>query len=122
MSNQKENQKLTKAQQNPGLFTGMSRTFRLVLRLLADPRVNILLKILPISSLAYFILPLPLDAAIPLIDDAVILGLGTYVFIELCPPDVVEEHQAKLAGWTEPQVDSDDEDEIIEPPFNEIDQ
>jgi hypothetical protein len=33
-----------------------------------------------------------------IVDDAVIIGLGTYVFIELCPPEIVEEHKANLSG------------------------
>jgi len=121
MSDEKNNRKVSKYQDNPGLFSGMSRTFRLVLRLMADRRVNFFLKLLPIASLAYFILPLPLEAALPFIDDALILGLGTYFFIELCPPEVVEEHQASLAGLEKsPSTDEDDTD-VIDTSFTEVD-
>jgi len=120
MGNENNNRKISKVQQNPGLFNGMSRTFRLILRLLADRRVNFLLKLLPISTLVYLFSPL--DAAIPFIDDAVILGLGTYVFIELCPPEVVEEHQARLAGMQAPHASDEDDPEVIDTSFSEIDQ
>ncbi len=79
-----------------GFFQGLSDRIRLILRLLADPRVSPWLKILPIGSLAYLIVP---DIAPGPIDDAAIIWLGTYLFVELCPPDVVAEHlQALSAG------------------------
>lgn len=118
MSNENKDRKLTKIQENPGLFSGMSRTLRLVLRLLADRRVNFFLKLLPIGSLVYLFSPL--DAAIPLIDDAVIVGLGTYVFIELCPQDVVEEHQARLAGHSETPANPTNDPEVVDASFTEI--
>jgi uncharacterized membrane protein YkvA (DUF1232 family) len=119
MSNENKNRKLTKIQQNPGLFSGMSRTLRLVLHLLVDRRVNFLLKLLPVGTLVYMFSPL--DAVIPFIDDAVILGLGTYVFIELCPQDVVEEHKARLAGYSEPSAASKEDQEVVDTTFTEID-
>lgn len=119
MSNTPDNHNLPNLQDDPRLFTGMSRTLRLVLRLLGDRRVNFLLKLLPISTLVYMFSPL--DAVIPYIDDAVILGLGTYVFIELCPPDVVEEHQARLAGWRDTPSPSEDNGEVVDTTFTELD-
>ena len=118
MSHTPDNNNLPNLQDDPGLFTGMSRTLRLVLRLLGDRRVNFLLKLLPISTLVYMFSPL--DAVIPYIDDAVILGLGTYVFIELCPPDVVEEHQARLAGWKGAPGRSENQEEVIDTSFTEV--
>jgi len=94
--NKKRQAALSKLKNDPGMLTGLSRTVRLVLRLLGDSRVNFFLKLLPISTLVYLISPL--DAVIPVVDDALIMGLGTYVFIELCPQDIVEEHRARLAG------------------------
>ena len=81
--------------------------------------MNFFLKLLPIGSLIYLFSPL--DAAIPFIDDAVIVGLGTYAFIELCPPEVVEEHQAKLAGRDTSHTSPDDDSEVIDTSFTEID-
>jgi len=120
MSNNLDNNNLPNFQNDPGLFTGMERTLRLVLRLLGDRRVNFLLKLLPISTLVYMVSPL--DAFIPYIDDAVILGLGTYVFIELCPQDVVEEHQARLAGRRMPPSSPEENGEVIDTAFTEVDQ
>lgn len=98
MSKDKEQKKsrFAQLQEGQGVFSGLSKTFRLVLRLMGDSRVNFFLKLLPVGTLVYLISPL--DAAIPVVDDALIVGIGTYVFIELCPPDVVEEHRARLDG------------------------
>lgn len=79
-----------------GAPSGLGAQFKLLLRLLRDPRVSPLLKILPVAAVVYMISPL--DAAVPVIDDAVVLGLGWYGFLELCPPDVVAEHRAALAA------------------------
>lgn len=119
MSNLPDNHHLPNPQNDPGMFSGMTRTLRLVLHLMADRRVNFLLKLLPISTLVYMFSPL--DAVIPYIDDAVILGLGTYVFIELCPQDVVEEHQARLAGSMGTTRSPEDNGEVIDTSFTEAD-
>ena len=75
------------------MFNDISSHFKLVFRLLGDRRVNPFLKLLPIGSLIYFILP---DIAPGPIDDAAIIWLGIFLFVELCPPDVVEEHRDAL--------------------------
>jgi hypothetical protein len=52
-----------------------------------------------------------------IVDDALVIGLGTYVFIELCPQDIVEEHKAKLSGQT---IDSTETNEqVIDTEFKE---
>lgn len=99
-------------QENPGFISGMSRTIRLVLRLMLDRRVNFFLKLLPIGALVYMVSPL--DAVIPFVDDAMVVGIGTYVFIELCPPDVVEEHRAQLAGTEGDGQPADDNGEVVD--------
>lgn len=96
-----------------GFFAEIGNQFRLVWKLMADPRVNPLYKLLPIGSLVYLISPL--DIGIPLVDDAAILWLGTAIFLELCPPEVVAEHRTAL----EPQPSKEeqikiDEGDIIE--------
>jgi len=77
-----------------GVFHDLSNQIKLILRLMVDPRVNPILKVLPIGSLLYFIL-FP-DLAPGPIDDALVVGIGMYLFIELCPPDVVQEHREAL--------------------------
>jgi hypothetical protein len=74
-------------------LTGLTNRIKLIYRLLMDPRVNMLLKALPISSLVYFLFP---DLMPGPIDDAVMIWLSTYLFVELCPPEVVEEHVREI--------------------------
>jgi hypothetical protein len=76
-----------------GVFGDLSNRIKLIFRLMADKRVSPLLKLLPVGSLLYFVVP---DLAIGPIDDVVVIWLGTYLFVELCPPDVVQEHEVAL--------------------------
>lgn len=79
-----------------------------------DPRINPLLKLLPIGAILYLVIP---DFIIGPIDDAFILWLGTTLFVELCPQHIVDEHWAELtsvieAEWREI---TDEEHTITEP-------
>lgn len=76
---------------------------KLVLRLLADKRVNFFVKLIPIGALAYLISPVDLapGVALPVIgalDDAAVIWLGTTLFMELCPPEVIREHARTLTS------------------------
>lgn len=87
-----------------GLFSDLAIRLRLIVRLMADPRVNPLLKLLPVGSLFYLVFP---DLGPGPIDDVAVIWLGAYLFVELCPPDVVDEHMTTLTqtlpgSWSEP--------------------
>ena len=117
----KSRPKLTSSDKN--FFATIADEIRLVLRLMADGRVNPLLKLLPIGTVLYFFIP---DLIIGPIDDALILGVGTYLFIELCPPHIVEEHRRAIENMVDSQLhDVDDkqipiyEDDIIEGEFRD---
>lgn len=86
-----------------GFFGDLALRIKLILRLIADPRINPLLKLLPVGSVIYFIIP---DIAPGPIDDVAVIWLGAYLFVELCPPDVVQEHmdalrQVVTGEWSE---------------------
>ena len=96
-------------QKSGGFFQDLTVRFKLIFRLMGDNRVSPLIKLLPIGSLVYFLVP---DLIPGPIDDAVVIWLGTYAFVELCPPDVVKEHIDLLTGvveneWQEPTDDED---------------
>lgn len=77
---------------------------KLVLRLLGDPRISTWVKLLPIGSLIYVLSPIDIIMGVPgldAIDDAAVIGLGYYFFIEMCPPGVVEEHLRAIEGIEE---------------------
>jgi hypothetical protein len=81
------------SQYQGGIFQSLSTQIKLVVRLMADRRVNPLLKLLPIGALVYLFVP---DLVIGPIDDALIIWLGTKMFVELCPQAIVQEHMQKL--------------------------
>jgi uncharacterized membrane protein YkvA (DUF1232 family) len=124
MSNNKLNKMVSS---RPGFLNDLLNRLKLVLRLMGDPRVNLLIKGLPVFGLIYLISPL--DLAIGPIDDAVVIWLSLTLFVELCPPEVVQEHMAELnkvipGQWRdpspgEPNPQSKDE-EIIDGEFHEL--
>ena len=75
--------------QGGGVFQGIATRVKLILRLLGDRRVSPLLKLLPIGSVLYLVIP---DLAPGPIDDALVIWLGSTLFVELCPSHVVKEH------------------------------
>jgi uncharacterized membrane protein YkvA (DUF1232 family) len=90
--------------------------FRLTWRLLRDGRVRSIYKLIPVAALLYWISPF--DFAIPLVDDVAILWLGSSIFTELCPPDVVEEHRAALSRGQRAQIKIDEGD-VMDAEFKE---
>lgn len=87
---------------------------KLIVRLMGDNRVSPFLKLLPIASLVYLISPVDLVMGIPgvsALDDMALISLGAYLFIEFCPPEVVQEHMQLLAAGSRP---SDEDVEIVD--------
>jgi len=99
MANKKSDKLLVRS--NGGMFRDLVLRLKLIVRLMGDNRVNPLLKLLPVGSLIYLIFPFDLISVIPgisALDDMAIVSLGAYLFIEFCPPDVVQEHMQKLTS------------------------
>ena len=97
--NSPQNKALTPA--NAGMLKSLVLQAKLVWRLMGDSRVNIFAKFLPILSVGYFFWPMDAIPGITLpvigaLDDAAILWLGFYLFLELCPPEAVQEHSQAL--------------------------
>jgi hypothetical protein len=86
------NRKITFTQ-GGSFFQDLSLRIKLIIRLMGDSRVSPLVKLMPIGSLLYFVVP---DIAPGPIDDAAVIWLATYLFVELCPPNVVQEHMEAL--------------------------
>ncbi len=96
-----------------GAMRSFVNRLKLIMRLMADRRVNIFLKLLPLASVGYLILPADLIPIVPFIsalDDAAILWVGSTLFVELCPDDVVQEHKMAL----ESNLQNDTSDEIVD--------
>ena len=96
----KKSTDITISPQNGMIHNLVVRT-KLILRLLGDPRVSTWAKLIPIGSLIYVVSPIDLIMGVPgldALDDAAVIGLGYYFFIEMCPPDVVQEHLKALSA------------------------
>ena len=107
-----------------GLFLDLARQAKLIFRLMSDRRVNFFLKLLPVASVAYLFIPTDVLPIIP-IDDAVVLWLVNYLFVELCPNEVVAEHRAKLQALpapapAAPTTVTHEELEIIDGEYREV--
>jgi uncharacterized membrane protein YkvA (DUF1232 family) len=109
--------------QNSGFFQDLIVRVKLILRLIGDKRINFFLKLLPIAAAIYVISPVDLlpGVAFPVIgalDDAVVIWLGTTLFVALCPDDIVQEHTNVLqkvvpGSWRE-APEQDETGDIIE--------
>jgi hypothetical protein len=95
---------------------------KLVLRLLRDRRVNPLLKLIPLFTVLYFVIPDPLPLPFAL-DDFGVLIVGLYLFVQLCPPEIVAENLEILrkgtipGSWKEPGESGD----VVDVSFKELD-
>ena len=117
-----KNPKSLNTPRDGAFFRGIADHFKLVWALWTDPRVSPFLKILPLGSIIYLVSPL--DIAIPVIDDVGVLWFFTYLFIELAPEEIVEEHRRKITNTIYPEwKDTDDiqfsEEDIQDAEFRE---
>ncbi len=97
--------------QQGGVVRNVLNQLKLIFRLMGDKRVNVFAKLVPVGALIYLFSPDPIMfPIIGVVDDAALLWLGSYVFTELCPPAVVQEHMKELAG----NMDISPQDEVVD--------
>jgi uncharacterized membrane protein YkvA (DUF1232 family) len=79
------------------------RTFVLTLRLMADRRMSVVSKMVPILAVAYYLSPLDLIpdvfGSLGVIDDVAFLAGCLHFFIRLAPDAVLHEHLEKLSRY-----------------------
>lgn len=105
-----------------GMMRDVVKRLKLIARLMGDSRVNFFLKALPLASVAYLIFPFDLAPGVvfPIIgalDDAAILWLGSNLFVELCPDDVVKEHMQAIDS----NLGGSSSDEIVDVEATDMD-
>ena len=105
-----------------GMLRDFVKRLKLIARLMGDRRVNLFLKSLPLASVAYLIFPFDLapGVAFPIIgalDDAAILWIGSTLFVELCPPNLVKEHMKEL----ESNLDDSSSGEVVDAEATDMD-
>lgn len=120
MSDPRNTNKPVKAQW--GWFDDLLLNMKLIVRLIADNRVSPFLKVIPFGSIIYLLNPIDIPGPL---DDAAIVGMAFYLFIELCPEEVVEEHRRRLRNvvpgeFVPPRQSSQESSEVIEAEFEEI--
>ena len=96
----KKTQTITVAPQR-GMIRDFVTRLKLILKLMGDQRVSPWVKLIPIGALAYWISPVDLIMGIPgidALDDAAVIWIGSTLFVELCPPDVVQEYMRELGS------------------------
>jgi hypothetical protein len=84
-----------------GFITHLPSFVRVFYRLMTDPRVSPLAKLVPVLGLVLLFMPPALELDfIPFVgelDSVLVLYFAARIFIWLCPPDVVREHVARVA-------------------------
>jgi uncharacterized membrane protein YkvA (DUF1232 family) len=78
-----------------GFFHQLALRIKLFFRMMKDPRSSIFLKASPLFIILYLISPIDLVPFMPL-DDAAVISLAFYLFIELSPKDVIDELMEEL--------------------------
>ena len=75
---------------------------RLAIRLIRDPSVPLLMKVLPILAVLYVIFPIDfVPDVLPVVgqlDDLGIMLLGVETFVRICPADAAQHHRDALAS------------------------
>ncbi len=104
------------SEEHVGAVVQVLRTLRLVWRLLWDSRVPLFPKLIILAAAIYVISPVDLipDVILGLgqLDDIGISLLAIGVFIQLCPPALVDEHRRAIAAESGTPVKPPDEETI----------
>jgi len=88
--------------QRAGILAEIVRQLQLIWRLLKDSRVPTWTKLFVPATLLYVLSPIDFipDVALGLgqLDDLTILLLGLWLFVDLCPKDIVRQHLEELGA------------------------
>jgi uncharacterized membrane protein YkvA (DUF1232 family) len=104
-----------------GMIHNVITRAKLIWRLLLDPRVSVWSKLIPIGAFIYVVSPWDLIMLIPgvdAIDDVAVVGLAYYFFIEVCPPNVVQEHLKAIENDGQPASTNED---VVDAETTEVD-
>ena len=97
---ERKNRKLAVPAQG-GMTRDVIDRVKLIFKLMGDSRVSPLVKLIPVGALVYLISPIDIIMGIPgfaALDDAAVLWMGSNLFVELCPPEVVQEYLNSMGG------------------------
>src|SRR5690349_20959368 len=97
---ERKNRKLAVPAQG-GMTRDVIDRVKLIFKLMGDSRVSPLVKLIPVGALVYLVSPIDIIMGIPgfaALDDAAVLWMGSNLFVELCPPEVVQEYLNSMRG------------------------
>jgi uncharacterized membrane protein YkvA (DUF1232 family) len=110
-----------------GVLKDLTLRAKLMFQLLGDRRVSAWLKLIPLGALVYFVSPIDLIPAavvpgIGALDDVALLWLGYYMFLELCPPEVVRELAKKIVSNSAivDEVKEEEEGDVVDGEATEV--
>ena len=87
-------------EQKVNLVMSVINRLRLVARLFMDPRVPFYLKLVPVASIVYALMPIDvIPDVIPVLgqlDDLGVVILAVEAFVMMAPQDVVQEHMKAM--------------------------
>jgi len=117
--------------QDPGQLSSYNKTpigevllhLKLIYALINDRRVNPFLKLIPLAGIIYLIYPfdlIPMLLGVSAIDDIAVMWFFQYMFVELCPPNVVQEVRSTLIGVIKDTKTANEPEEIIDGEVKEI--
>ena len=117
--------------QDPGQLSSYNKTpigevllhLKLIYALINNRRVNPFLKLLPLAGIIYLIYPfdlIPMLLGVSAIDDIAVMWFFQYMFVELCPPNVVQEVRSTLIGVIKDTKTANEPEEIIDGEVKEI--
>ncbi len=94
------NQNISDANPKTGMLKELLNSATLAWRLLLDPRVSALTKLIPAGILVYVLSPIDLIPdwffGLGQLDDLAVILLGIRAFIALCPPELVQWYRNQL--------------------------
>ncbi len=110
------NRPRTAIRTDSGFLRDLVNRVKLILRLMGDRRVSPWLKLLPVGALLYVVWPIDIPGPF---DDAAVLWLGTSLFVELCPAQVVQEHLEGIRRAPQVSWETSPAGEVVDAQFRE---
>lgn len=94
--------RITSSLQKPGVLSELVTHARLAARLLREPRVPLLVKVVPVLAAVYLVSPIDaIPDLIPVLgqlDDVGFVVFALEMFVRLCPAAAVAFHRAAVVG------------------------
>ena len=93
---------------------------KLFFLLFKDARINLIIKSIPLIAMGYVLMPINIPGPF---DEVGVLVIGYYLFVELCPTNIVEEHMINLRNPTLVKMyQPPNPDSIVDAEYEEVEE